>query len=94
MAIAVYFHPDSMSAQQYDEIMRRLEAADAGKPAGRLHHSSFGPEERLPIQQPMGFSRQMATTSVAGYRENWRFGRDAMLVPAPQARRGVSLRLK
>lgn len=42
MAIGVYFHPASMSAAQYDEIMKRLDAAGAGKPAGRLYHTCFG----------------------------------------------------
>lgn len=49
MAIAVYFHPDSMSAAKYDEIIKKLEAAGAAKPAGRLHHSAFGPAESLMV---------------------------------------------
>jgi len=49
MAIALYFHPASMSAQQYDETIRRLDAAGRGRPAGRLHHSCFGPEDRLMV---------------------------------------------
>jgi hypothetical protein len=38
MAIAVQFIPRVMSAQQYDEIIRQLEAAGAGAPPGRLYH--------------------------------------------------------
>jgi hypothetical protein len=49
MAIAMYFHPESMSADTYDEVMRRLDAAGAGSPAGRLHHSAFGPPEALMV---------------------------------------------
>lgn len=49
MAIGVYFHPASMSAQQYDEAIRRLEAAGAGRPPGRLHHSCFGPDGSLMV---------------------------------------------
>ena len=30
-----------MSTQQYDACIRKLEAAGAGKPAGRLYHASF-----------------------------------------------------
>ena len=43
MAIATYFHPPSLTAQQYDEAIRQLEAAGAANPAGRVHHTSFGP---------------------------------------------------
>jgi hypothetical protein len=42
MAIAVYLHPPSMGAEQYDEIVRRLDEAGAATPPGRLHHSCFG----------------------------------------------------
>jgi hypothetical protein len=38
MAISLYFSPESMSGEQYDEIHRRLEAAGAGSPAGRTYH--------------------------------------------------------
>jgi hypothetical protein len=34
-AIAIYFHPEAMSAAQYDEIITRLEAAGAAKPKDR-----------------------------------------------------------
>ncbi|MGH8993596.1 MAG: hypothetical protein ACRDYV_10040 [Acidimicrobiia bacterium] len=49
MAIGIYFHPESMTATQYDEVIRRLEAAGAGQPPGRLHHSCFGPSEHLMV---------------------------------------------
>ena len=49
MAIAVYFNPASMNAAQYDEISRRLDAAGAGKPAGRLHHACFGSGDKLQV---------------------------------------------
>ena len=49
MAIGIYFHPQSMSATQYDDIMKRLDAAGAGNPPGRLHHSAFGPAEQLMV---------------------------------------------
>jgi hypothetical protein len=49
MAIGIYFHPESMSAKQYDEVTRRLDAAGVGRPKGRLHHSAFGPENALMV---------------------------------------------
>ena len=49
MSIAVYFHPEAMSATQYDEIMEKLRAAGQGTPTGRSHHSAFGPEDRLMV---------------------------------------------
>jgi len=38
-----------MTAQQYDEAIRRLEAAGVGKPAGRLHHVCFGTGDKLKV---------------------------------------------
>ena len=47
--IGAYFSPVSMNAAQYEDVLRRLEAAGHGKPKGRLHHSSFGPEDHLMV---------------------------------------------
>lgn len=49
MAIAIYFHPVAMSAANYDAVMVKLEAAGAGKPNGRLHHSAFGLPDALMV---------------------------------------------
>ena len=49
MAIAVLFTPPAMSAEQYDEAVRRLDAAGAGTPAGRVYHVCFGPADKLRI---------------------------------------------
>jgi hypothetical protein len=49
MAIGVYFNPASMSAAEYDDIIRRLDAAGAGTPAGRLHHVCFGAGDKLQV---------------------------------------------
>ena len=38
MAISFYFAPESMSAEQYDDVTRRLAAAGQAAPAGRLYH--------------------------------------------------------
>jgi hypothetical protein len=49
MAIGTYFSPASMTAQQYDEAIRRLEQAGAGAPKGRLHHSCFGAGDKMMV---------------------------------------------
>ena len=51
MAIATYFHPQSLTAQQYDEAIRELEAAGAATPAGRVHHSCFGSDNGLMVYE-------------------------------------------
>jgi hypothetical protein len=49
MSIAMYFHPESMSAAQYDEVIKRLDAAGVGNPPGRIHHSAFGDPEHMMV---------------------------------------------
>jgi hypothetical protein len=51
MAIGMYFHPESLTAQQYDEAVSELQAAGAWSPAGRLHHSCFGPDGNLSVYE-------------------------------------------
>ena len=51
MAIAIYFRPQSLTAQQYDEAIAALEAAGAATPAGRVHHSCFGPDDALMVYE-------------------------------------------
>jgi hypothetical protein len=51
MKIAVYFHPKSLSQQQYGSAIAELEAAGASHPAGRVHHSCFGPEGDLMVYE-------------------------------------------
>jgi hypothetical protein len=41
MALGIYFAPPSMSTEQYDDVIRRLEAAGAGAPEGRTYHCAF-----------------------------------------------------
>jgi hypothetical protein len=41
MALGIYFAPASMSSEQYDQAISRLEAAGQGAPAGRLYHVAF-----------------------------------------------------
>jgi hypothetical protein len=38
-----------MTAPKYDACIRKLAAAGAGKPAGRLYHACFGPPEKLAV---------------------------------------------
>jgi len=49
MAIGIYFHPNSMTAEQYDTAVRKLEGAGQGKPAGRRYHACFGPPDKLMV---------------------------------------------
>lgn len=49
MAIGAYFMPESMNAQQYEDILRRLEEAGAGSPRGRQYHVCFGNGDKLQV---------------------------------------------
>jgi hypothetical protein len=49
MAISIYVNPASLTAAQYDDISGRLDAAGAGKPAGRLYHACFGSGDKLQV---------------------------------------------
>lgn len=49
MALIVHFSPKGMNETKYAEILRRLQAAGAGAPAGRLHHVCYGPSDALSV---------------------------------------------
>ncbi len=49
MAIGVYFHPGSMTAQQYDEIIRELQAAGCAQAPGRISHCAFCAADNLMV---------------------------------------------
>ena len=49
MAIAVYFHPEGMTLDQFNEVHRRLSAAGAADPPGRIHHSCIGEDGDLMV---------------------------------------------
>jgi len=49
MAIVVHFEVSGMSSEKYEEALRRLEAAGAGAPSGRLYHVSYGAPENLQV---------------------------------------------
>lgn len=49
MAIVVQFEVSGMSRDKYDEALRRLDAAGAGAPPGRLYHVSYGERDNLQV---------------------------------------------
>jgi len=49
MAIGVYFAPAAMTAEKYDECIKRLKKAGAGHPTGRTYHASFGASDKLMV---------------------------------------------
>jgi hypothetical protein len=49
MAIGVYYAPAALTAEKYDECIKRLKKAGAGHPAGRTYHASFGPSDKLMV---------------------------------------------
>jgi hypothetical protein len=50
-----------MNQAQYDECIKRLNAAGAGAPAGRLYHACYGSGDRLRVfdvwESPESFER-------------------------------------
>ena len=50
MALAFYFSPTPvMTAQQYDECIKRLQKAGASHPPGRVYHACFGTNESVAV---------------------------------------------
>ena len=49
MAFVMRIVPQGFTSEKYDEIVRRLEAAGEGSPAGRLFHVSFGDKNNLRV---------------------------------------------
>lgn len=49
MAIVVKFSVSNCSADQYDEVLRRLEAAAIVAPAGQLFHVSYGSRDNIQV---------------------------------------------
>jgi len=49
MALIIHFAPKGMDDKKYAEILRRLQAAGAGAPAGRLHHTCYGDKGALKV---------------------------------------------
>jgi hypothetical protein len=51
MALAIYFHPKSLTTEHYDSAVKELTALGADRPAGRTHHSCFGPDDDLMVYE-------------------------------------------
>lgn len=49
MALVFHFSPKSMSAARYDECIKRLAAAGASNPKGRLYHACYGSPDELRV---------------------------------------------
>ena len=50
MALAFHFSPTPvMTAQQYDECIKRLKKAGAGHPRGRVYHACFGTSDSVSV---------------------------------------------
>jgi hypothetical protein len=41
MALGFHFTPQSFTTEQYDEVIRRLDAAGEGSPPGRMYHCAL-----------------------------------------------------
>ena len=49
MAFVMRVAPQGFTAEKYDEVVKKLEAAGEGAPAGRLFHVCFGDKENLRV---------------------------------------------
>ncbi len=49
MALIIHFAPQGMDDKKYAEVLRRLQLAGAGAPAGRLHHTCYGDKTALRV---------------------------------------------
>jgi hypothetical protein len=49
MALSFYFSPSSFTPAVYDETIKKLEAAGAGAPAGRLYHFALEADGKIQV---------------------------------------------
>jgi hypothetical protein len=49
MALGFYFSPSSFTPAVYDETIKKLEAAGAGAPAGRLYHFALEADGKIQV---------------------------------------------
>jgi hypothetical protein len=49
MAIGIYFSESNFTVEQYEEAIRRLEAAGAGAPAGRTFHVALETDGKINV---------------------------------------------
>ena len=61
MAVVLRATTEGFTTEKYDELVRRLETAGAGAPAGRLYHVCFGDTNALRVSDiwdsPASFQR-------------------------------------
>jgi hypothetical protein len=51
MSVLIRFAPESLTAEQYDESVRRLTEAGDFPPDGMDYHVCFGPEGKLAVSE-------------------------------------------
>lgn len=49
MAVGMYFRPSAFTRARYDDAIRKLEAAGAGAPAGRLYHAALESDGQIQV---------------------------------------------
>jgi len=49
MALVALFETENMTYDSYATVLRRLAAAGAAAPAGRMHHTCYGDPSRLRV---------------------------------------------
>ena len=49
MALGFYFTPSGFTPAEYDEAVKRLDAAGAGAPAGRLYHVALETDGQIQV---------------------------------------------
>ncbi len=49
MTLIIHFETKNMNTTTYAEVMRRLDAAGASAPRGRLHHAAYGSPDELHV---------------------------------------------
>ena len=49
MALGIYFTPSGFTPEAYNETIKRLEAAGAGAPVGRLYHAALEHDGQIQV---------------------------------------------
>jgi hypothetical protein len=49
MTLGLYFQPAEFTQEKYDETIKRLDAAGAGAPEGRLYHFAMETEGKISV---------------------------------------------
>ena len=66
MALGLYFSPSGFTPAEYDEAIKRLEAAGAAAPAGRLYHVALEMDGTIQV-----FDIWDSQESFAKFGETW-----------------------